>query len=118
MPRAAFLVAARLRARSGRTPISLDWVPLMRPDSTPSLGSFLGRKREDSYAPASFAEKLFPVQPTSARGRLLLNEGTHLGEWTGKDWAIDIVDKYVQAQAVGAAFDRLLDPATTAMARA
>lgn len=114
-------------------------------------------KREDSYAPASFAEKVLPVQPASARVRRMLNEGTHLalgtmwgsaygvaarrglrgqkaanvvfgvvytgdvllntalglyrpGEWTGKDWAIDIIDKYVQAQAVGAVFDRLLDP--------
>ncbi len=155
-------------------------VPL---NSTPTLGAYLGRgvlaglagtavmtvfqrfvempltKREDSYAPASFAEKVLPVQPTSLRGRRALNEGTHMAlgtmwgaaygvaasrglrgqkavnvvfgvvytgdvllntalglyrprEWTGKDWAIDLVDKYVQAQAVGAAFDRLLDPAS------
>ncbi len=31
--------------------------------------------------------------------------------WTAKDWAIDLVDKYVQAQATGAVFDRALDPA-------
>lgn len=47
-------------------------------------------------------------------GDVLLN--TALGlywprEWSGKDWAIDLVDKYVQAQATGAVFDRLLDPA-------
>jgi hypothetical protein len=49
-------------------------------------------------------------------GDVLLN--TALGlyrpqEWTAKDWAVDLVDKYVQAQATGAAFDRLLDPAAT-----
>lgn len=31
-------------------------------------------------------------------------------QWSTKDWAIDIIDKYVQAQATGAVFDRLLDP--------
>lgn len=31
--------------------------------------------------------------------------------WTVKDWAIDVVDTYVQAQATGAVFDRALDPA-------
>ena len=30
--------------------------------------------------------------------------------WSAKDVAIDVVDKYVQAQATGAVFDRLLDP--------
>lgn len=113
--------------------------------------------RQDSYAPADFAEKVLPVAPKSARGRRRLNETTHLAlgtlwgsaygvaarqglrgqravnvvfgvvyagdvllntalglyrpqEWTAKDWAVDLVDKYVQAQAVGAVFDRLLDP--------
>lgn len=47
-------------------------------------------------------------------GDVLLN--TALGlyqprQWTAKDWAIDIVDKYVQAQATGLVFDRVLDPA-------
>ncbi len=32
-------------------------------------------------------------------------------QWSVQDWAIDIVDKYVQAQATGAVFDRFLDPA-------
>jgi hypothetical protein len=46
-------------------------------------------------------------------GDVLLN--TALGlyrpqEWTAKDWAIDLIDKYVQAQATGAIFDRVLDP--------
>ena len=32
-------------------------------------------------------------------------------QWSTKDVVVDVVDKYVQAQATGAAFDRLLDPA-------
>ncbi|MDP9432582.1 MAG: hypothetical protein M3P91_07710 [Actinomycetota bacterium] len=32
-------------------------------------------------------------------------------KWTAKDWAVDVVDKYVQAQATSAVFDRALDPA-------
>lgn len=31
--------------------------------------------------------------------------------WSAQDWAIDIIDKYVQAQATGQVFDRFLDPA-------
>ena len=47
-------------------------------------------------------------------GDVLLN--TVLGlyrpqDWTAEDWAIDLIDKYVQAQATGAVFDRVLDPA-------
>jgi hypothetical protein len=30
--------------------------------------------------------------------------------WSAKDLVIDVVDKYVQAQATGAVFDRFLDP--------
>ncbi len=115
-------------------------------------------QREDSYAPANFAEKLLPVHPTTPAGRRQLNLATHFAlgamwgtaygiaaarglrgqkavnsvfavvytgdvllntalglaqpsRWTAKDWAIDVVDKYVQAQATGAVFDRVLDPA-------
>ena len=32
-------------------------------------------------------------------------------QWSAKDWAVDVVDKYVQAQATGLVFDRFLDPA-------
>ena len=32
-------------------------------------------------------------------------------QWSRQDWAVDIIDKYVQAQATGLVFDRLLDPA-------
>ena len=47
-------------------------------------------------------------------GDVLLN--TALGlyrptRWSARDWAIDVVDKYVQAQGTGLVFDRLLDPA-------
>ncbi len=115
-------------------------------------------KRQDSYAPADFAETLLPVHPTTPAGRRRLNYTTHFalggmwgtaygiaaakglrgqkaanivfavvytgdvllntalglyrpGTWTAKDWAIDGVDKYVQAQATGAVFDRALAPA-------
>ncbi len=114
--------------------------------------------REDSYAPAAFAEKVTGVRPQSPQGRRLLNTVTHYtlgalwgtaygvaasrglrgqravhvvfavvytgdvllntalglyrpGTWSAKDLAIDLADKYVQAQATGQVFDRLLDPA-------
>jgi len=47
-------------------------------------------------------------------GDVLLNTALGLYQpstWTARDWAIDLVDKYVQAQATGAVFDRFLDPA-------
>ncbi|CAA9250288.1 MAG: hypothetical protein AVDCRST_MAG41-2045 [uncultured Corynebacteriales bacterium] len=47
-------------------------------------------------------------------GDVVLNTALGLyqpGRWTAKDWAIDVVDKYVQAQATGAVFDLALDPA-------
>ena len=115
-------------------------------------------QREDSYAPADFAEKVLPVHPTTPAGRRRLNDTTHFAlggmwgtaygiaaanglrgqkavhtvfaavytgdvllntalglyrpsTWTAKDWAVDLVDKYVQAQATGAVFDHVLDPA-------
>lgn len=34
----------------------------------------------------------------------------HPTQWSAQDWAIDIIDKYVQAQATGLVFDRVLDP--------
>lgn len=43
---------------------------------------------------------------------VLLNTALGLyqpSRWTAKDWAIDVVDKYVQAQATGAVFDLALD---------
>nr|MDQ3357597.1 hypothetical protein [Actinomycetota bacterium] len=38
--------------------------------------------------------------------------------WSRQDWIVDIVDKYVQAQATGAIFDRFLDPARQSLDRA
>ena len=46
-------------------------------------------------------------------GDVLLNTALglyHPTQWTKKELVIDLVDKYVQAQATGAVFDRLLDP--------
>ena len=31
-------------------------------------------------------------------------------QWSAQDWVIDVAEKYIQAQATGAIFDRLLDP--------
>lgn len=113
--------------------------------------------RDESYAPADFAEKVTPVRARSRKGRRRLNYATHFAlgtmwgaaygvaaakglrgqkavnavfavvytgdvalntalglyhprQWSKKDWVVDVVDKYVQAQATGAVFDRLLDP--------
>jgi hypothetical protein len=46
-------------------------------------------------------------------GDVLLNTALglyHPTRWSARDWAIDVLDKYVQAQATGAIFDRALDP--------
>ena len=115
-------------------------------------------RREESYAPAKFAERILPVHPTTPAGRRRLNDTTHFAvgglwgaaygiaaakglrgqkavntvfaavytgdvvlntalglyqpsRWTAGDWAVDVVDKYVQAQATGAVFDRVLGAA-------
>ena len=154
----------------------------MQLDTTPSTATVLGRgvlaglagtvvmtafqklvempvtQREESYAPADFAEKVLPVHPTTPAGRRRLNDTTHFAlggmwgtaygiaaarglrgqkavhtvfaavytgdvllntalglyrpsTWTAEDWVVDLVDKYVQAQATGAVFDHVLDPA-------
>jgi hypothetical protein len=31
-------------------------------------------------------------------------------QWSRQDWIIDVLEKYIQAQATGAIFDRFLDP--------
>jgi hypothetical protein len=114
--------------------------------------------RDDSYAPADFAERILPVRPKSPEDRTRLNYITHFSlggmwgtaygiaataglrgqkavnavfvavyagdvilntalglyqptKWTRQEWVVDVVDKYVQAQATGAIFDRFLDPA-------
>ncbi|MDQ3700977.1 MAG: hypothetical protein M3442_08675 [Chloroflexota bacterium] len=110
--------------------------------------------RADSYAPADFAEKVFPVSPKDQRARKRLNYLAHFGigmgwgvayalasrsglrgqravatvfagvytgdvvlntalglykpwEWSLEDTAIDVIDKLVQAEAAGAAFEVL-----------
>ena len=54
------------------------------------------------------------VFATVYTGDVILN--TALGlyrptEWSTEDWIVDLVDKYVQAQATGFIFDRFLNPA-------
>ncbi|MEH0934492.1 hypothetical protein [Micromonospora psammae] len=36
-------------------------------------------EREDSYAPADFAERVLPIHPRTTRGRTGLNYATHFG---------------------------------------
>ncbi|MBT2530479.1 hypothetical protein J7E91_35340 [Streptomyces sp. ISL-99] len=114
--------------------------------------------RDDSYAPADFAERILPVHPNGPEGRERLNYATHFSlggmwgtaygiaaaaglsgqkavntvfatvytgdvllnvalglyqptQWSKQDWIVDLVEKYVQAQATGAVFDHFLDPA-------
>jgi len=54
------------------------------------------------------------VFATVYAGDVLLN--TALGlyrpqDWSGEDWAVDVIDKLVQAASTGAIFERFLDPA-------
>ena len=110
--------------------------------------------RQESFAPANFAEKVLPIRPRRGEARRQLNEVTHFAlgaavgvaravaeraglrgqratltafaamytgdlllntalglyrpsEWSGRDWAIDLVDKFVQAEATGLVFERL-----------
>ena len=54
------------------------------------------------------------VFATVYTGDVILNTALGLYQptrWSRQDWIVDIVDKYVQAQATGAIFDRFLDPA-------
>jgi hypothetical protein len=115
--------------------------------------------REESYAPADFAQKVLPVHPTSAEGRKRLNQVTHLSlgamwgaaygvaahaglrgpravavvfaavytgdvllntalglyrptSWSGGQWAVDVIDKLVQAEATGVVFDHAIGRST------
>lgn len=110
--------------------------------------------RDESYAPARFAEKVLPVAAETPRGRRKLNYAAHFGigamwgvafavagrmdvhgqkavhivfpavfsgdvimntalglyepsSWSPRDWAIDLLDKYVQAQATSVVYDRI-----------
>lgn len=54
------------------------------------------------------------VFATVYTGDVLLNTELGLYEpstWSGRDWAIDLTDKFVQAAATGVIFDSFLDPA-------
>ena len=113
--------------------------------------------RQESHAPARFAQKVLPVEADSNQGLERINWVTHFGlgtmwgsayglaahaglsgqkavaavfgtvytgdvllntalglyepqTWSTEDWAVDIIDKLVQAQATGAIFDHLLGP--------
>ncbi len=113
--------------------------------------------RPDSLAPAQFAQRVLPLNPSNTQDLKRLNIATHyalgtlwgcaygvaaraglrgqkavnavfvavytgdvvlntaLGlyhptEWSAQDWVVDLVDKYVQAQATDFVFDRFLDP--------
>jgi hypothetical protein len=53
------------------------------------------------------------VFPTVLSGDILLNTVLGLYQpstWSKQDWTIDIVDKYVQAQATSAVYDRIDPP--------
>ena len=53
------------------------------------------------------------VFATVYTGDVVLNTALGLYEpasWSGRDWAVDIVDKLVQAEATGVIFDQLLGP--------
>lgn len=110
--------------------------------------------RDDSDAPAQFAEKVLPIDPHERLTHRQLNYVAHYGigtlwgtafaiaarmglrgqkavhvvfptvltsdillnmalglykpsTWSKQDWVVDIVDKYVQAQATSAALDRI-----------
>lgn len=79
----------------------------------------LGGMWGSAYGVAAYAglrgpQAIVVVFATVYSGDLLLN--TELGlyqpsTWSGRDWAIDLTDKFVQAAATGVIFDQLLDPA-------
>ncbi len=70
-----------------------------------------------SYAVAKLLRLSAPVAvagvfATVYTGDLALNTALGLyrpGDWSGRDWAIDVVDKLVQAGATGAVYELALD---------
>ncbi len=51
-------------------------------------------------------------------GDVMLNTALGLyqpANWSSQDWALDIGEKFIQAAATGAVFDRFLDPARGAL---
>lgn len=76
------------------------------------MGNGLRRRRSERIAGSEGHTVFFTVYP----GDVLFS--TALGiyrptTWSAQDWAIDVVEKYIQAQATGFVFDRFLDPART-----
>ena len=49
--------------------------------------------REDSYAPADFAQKVLPVNPTTPGGRRVLNYVAHFGIGTGWGVAVGVAER-------------------------
>ncbi len=66
-----------------------------------------------AYAGLRGPQAIAAVFATVYTGDVLLNTELGLYEpsaWSGRDWAIDLTDKFVQAAATGVIFDRFLDP--------
>jgi hypothetical protein len=66
-----------------------------------------------AYAGLRGPQAIAAVFATVYTGDVLLN--TELGlyepaKWSGRDWTIDLTNKFVQAAATGVIFDRVLDP--------
>jgi hypothetical protein len=79
----------------------------------------LGGMWGSAYGVAAYAglrgpQAIAAVFATVYTGDVLLNTELGLYEpstWSGRDWAIDLTDKFVQAAATGVIFDQFLDPA-------
>lgn len=67
-----------------------------------------------AYAGLRGPQAIAAVFTTVYTGDVLLNTELGLYEpstWSGRDWTIDLTDKFVQAAATGVIFDQFLDPA-------
>jgi hypothetical protein len=79
----------------------------------------LGGMWGSAYGVAAYAglrgpQAIAAVFATVYTGDVFLNTELGLYEpstWSGRDWAIDLTDKFVQAAATGVVFDHFLDPA-------
>jgi hypothetical protein len=66
-----------------------------------------------AHAGLSGQKAVAAVFGTVYTGDVLLNTALGLYKpttWSTQDWAVDIIDKLVQAQATGAIFDQVLAP--------
>jgi hypothetical protein len=78
----------------------------------------LGGMWGSAYGVAAYAglrgpQAIAAVFATVYTGDVLLNTELGLYEpstWSGRDWTIDLTDKFVQAAATGVIFDQFLDP--------